>query len=122
MKALINTVLIVDDDPAFRDLARRIVAGLGFSVAGEADTCASALTAAGDLRPNAALVDVGLPDGDGVTLAAQLVALPWSPRVVLTSSDADAVTAEAAREAGAAGFVPKGELMDGKLRALLTGN
>jgi CheY-like chemotaxis protein len=121
MTPLINTVLIVDDDPAFRDLARRLVGGLGLSVAGEADTCAAAVKAATELRPDAALVDVGLPDGDGVTLAAQLVALPWTPRVVLTSSDADAVTAEAAREAGAVGFLPKGELMDGALRAWLTG-
>jgi DNA-binding NarL/FixJ family response regulator len=121
MGAVINTVLIVDDDPAFRSLASRIVAGLGFDVAGEVGTLAAALAAAAELRPEAALVDVGLPDGDGVTLAAQLVALPWRPTVVLTSSDPDAVTMAAAERAGANGFLPKSDLTDGSLRRMLTG-
>jgi DNA-binding NarL/FixJ family response regulator len=121
MSAVINTVLIVDDDPAFRRLASRIVAGLGFDVAGEAGTLAAALAAAAELRPEAALVDVGLPDGDGVTLAAQLVALPWRPSVVLTSSDPDAVTVAAAQRAGANGFLPKSDLTDASLRRMLTG-
>jgi len=62
-----------------------------------------------------------LPDGDGLELAQRLAALPWSPRVVITSSDADAVTADAARALGAVAFLPKTELADGGLRALLTG-
>jgi hypothetical protein len=39
---------------------------------------------------------------------------------VLTSSDADATSAQGARSLGATGFVPKTELADGSLRALLT--
>ena len=42
---------------------------MGMEVVAEAGTVASAVTAAAELRPDAALVDVGLPDGDGVTLA-----------------------------------------------------
>jgi CheY-like chemotaxis protein len=115
------SVLIVDDDPAFRRLASRILAALGLTVAGEADTCAAAVAAAGSLHPEAALVDFGLPDGDGVTLAAELVALPWRPRVVLTSSDPDAVSPAMAEAAGAVGFLAKTELTDGSLRRMLTG-
>jgi DNA-binding NarL/FixJ family response regulator len=121
MSRVLTTVLIVDDDPAFRGLARRIAAGLGLDVAGEAGTVADAVAAAAELRPEAVLVDVGLPDGDGIALAAQLVALPWRPRVVLTSSDPDAVSAATALAAGATGFLPKSELTDGSLRQLLTG-
>jgi hypothetical protein len=40
---------------------------------------------------------------------------------VITSSDADAVTDDAARRLGAAGFLPKTELANGSLRELLTG-
>lgn len=114
-------VLVVDDDAAFRGLACRLIVGMGLRVAGEAGTVAEAAAGAVELRPDAALVDVGLPDGDGLELARRLAALPWRPRVVLTSSDADAVSAEAARELGATGFLPKTALADGSLRPLLAG-
>ena len=43
-----------------------------------------------DEQARAALVDVDLPDGNGIALAHELTALPWRPRVVLTSVDAEA--------------------------------
>jgi len=114
-------VLVVDDDAAFRELASDLLGRLGLGVAGEAGTFSDGAAAAGALRPDAALVDVGLPDGDGLELAQRIAALPWSPRVVITSSDADAVTSAGARALGAVGFLPKTELADGRLRAFLTG-
>lgn len=119
-----GSVLIVDDDPAFRTLARRIVADSGLEVVGEAETAAAAETAADSLRPDAVLVDVGLPDRDGIDLACDLYARPWSPRVVLVSSDPDVGTL--ARERCAADglaetlpFVPKAELPNAPLHRLL---
>jgi CheY-like chemotaxis protein len=114
-------VLVVDDDAAFRELASDLLGRLGLDVAGEAGTFADGAAAAGALRPDAALVDVGLPDGDGVELARRISALPWAPRVVITSSDADAVTGDGAQALGAVAFLPKTELADGRLRAYLTG-
>jgi DNA-binding NarL/FixJ family response regulator len=105
-----TSVLLVDDDPAFRMLARRTLGGTGLSVVGEAATVAAATAEALRLRPDAVLVDVGLPDGDGITLARELTALPWAPRVVLTSVDPDAASPEEVRMSGASGFVPKGDL------------
>ena len=72
--------------PTSARLAVRVLARMGLAVVGEAGDVAAAAAAAAELRPDAALVDVGLPDGDGIELAQQLVALPWQPRVVLTSS------------------------------------
>ena len=92
-----RTVLIVDDDVEFRGLAARVLAAMGLQVVGEAGTYADGAAAAAELRPDAALVDVGLPDGDGIALAAHLVALPWRPRVVVASSDPDATSTEAVR-------------------------
>lgn len=115
------SVLVVDDDPAFRQLAQRILAGFGLGVAGEAGTVAAAVVAAGSLRPEAVLVDVGLPDGNGIALATELVALPWRPRVVLTSNDADAVSPRDLRRSGAKAFVPKDELPNAALDQLLRG-
>ena len=116
-----TSVLVIDDDPGFRALAVRVLVSMGLAVVGEAGDAASGTDAAKRLRPQAALVDVGLPDGDGVALARVLAALPWSPRIVLTSSDRDATTDEDVRSVGAAGFIPKDDLPSAELSALLTG-
>jgi DNA-binding NarL/FixJ family response regulator len=113
------SVLVVDDDPEFRVLARRVLGGNGLSVVGEADSVATALAAAAELQPDVMLVDVGLPDGDGIALARELTALPWRPRVVLTSIDADAASPGEVRRSGANGFAPKDELPNAGLRLLL---
>ena len=114
-----TSVLLVDDDAAFRVLARRVLSATGLSVVGEADTVATGLAAAIDLRPDAMLVDVGLPDGDGIALARKLAALPWRPRVVLTSIDADAASPQDVCRSGANGFAPKDELPNAALRLLM---
>ena len=56
--------------PAFRDLATRVLVGWGHEVIGEAGSVEEALARAAELRPDTALVDIGLPDGDGFALAA----------------------------------------------------
>jgi DNA-binding NarL/FixJ family response regulator len=109
-------VLVVDDDSDFRGLAVQLLKRAGLVVAGEADTACRAFEAALSLRPAAVLLDVGLPDGDGITLAAALTSLPWRPRVVLTSSDGDAAGPEAVRGCGAAAFIAKLDLTDVVLR------
>ena len=111
---------MIDDDDAFRDLVRRMLGADGFVVVGEAATVATALAAAHELRPDAALVDVGLPDGDGIALARELSSLPWRPHVVLTSTDPDAASAEDIRRCGAHAFVAKDQLPDAQLRRLLS--
>ncbi len=65
------TLLIVDDDPRFRALARRLLRSR-FSVVADAADCAGAYEAVARLRPQAALIDIGLPDCDGLELAARL--------------------------------------------------
>ena len=119
--AVIRSVLVVDDDPEFRELAGRLLAASGLSVVGEADSVTAALAAAVQLKPSAVLADVELPDGDGVTLARELAALPWHPRVVLTSVDGDITTSGEARLAGARAFVVKADLPDAPLAQLLGG-
>jgi DNA-binding NarL/FixJ family response regulator len=109
-------VLVVDDDASFRALAIRLLETAGLRIAGEADTVRRAMEAVLDLRPDAVLLDVGLPDGDGITLAGELVALPWKPCVVLTSSDADAASAADVDRSGAAAFIGKADLSDAALR------
>ena len=114
-----GAVLVVDDDPVFRSLARRTLIAEGLVVVGEAESVATAMAAAHALRPDAVLVVVGLPDGDGVSLARALTALPWHPRVVLTSTDPDAASPDDVRASGARAFVPKDDLPSTPLARLL---
>jgi CheY-like chemotaxis protein len=116
-----TSVLVIDDDATFRNLAREMLERIGCSVIGEAGTMQAGTMAARELRPQAALVDVALPDGSGVALAQELAALPWSLRIVLTSSDPEALTQLIARSAGALAFIAKDDLPGQRLRALLTG-
>src|ERR1700751_4830355 len=84
------SVLIVDDDPTFLSLVTRILTQAGLEVVATAEDAAGAVTAANATKPEAALVDVDLPDRGGVDLAYELAELPWSPRVVVTSTDSEA--------------------------------
>jgi len=106
------SVLVVDDDPQFRGLAARVLTDQDMAVVGQAGTVAEATQLVAALRPDAVLVDIGLPDGDGVALARLFAALPWRPRIVLTSADRDATTHNGAVDAGAITFVAKDELPD----------
>jgi CheY-like chemotaxis protein len=110
MGVMQRSVLVIDDDAEFRGLACRVLATWGHAVVGEAATVGEALRTVEALRPDALLVDIGLPDGDGLELAARLASLPWRPRVLLISTDADGADDAAVRRLGIAGFVPKSEL------------
>ena len=114
-----RSVLVVDDDPAFRGLAARMLTAAGLEVVAEAGTAAEAMEAARALKPDAALVDVDLPDQNGIALALELSALPWRPRVLLTSADFDAAQPDDVRRCGANGFVHKSELPNRPLASLL---
>jgi DNA-binding NarL/FixJ family response regulator len=115
-----GSVVIVDDDPAFLALAVRIMSGMGVEVLGTAADAAQGLAAVQEARPAAALIDVGLPDRNGIELAYDLVELPWRPRVVLTSSDSEAFVAINER-AGRPSipFIPKEALASDSLRLAL---
>jgi DNA-binding NarL/FixJ family response regulator len=115
------SVLVVDDDSELRALAGRLLAATGLWVWGVAGSVGGGYAPAARLKPSAVLVDAELPDGDGIALARDLAALPWRPRIVLTSVDRDLATADNARRAGAAGFVNKVDLANAPLAELLGG-
>jgi CheY-like chemotaxis protein len=109
-------VLIVDDDPTFRAAAAQALARRGYAIAGCAATLAEARAALARFAPDAILLDVNLPDGNGIAFAR--AARPPSP-VLLTSADAGAAPARLVERAGAVGFVPKTELLETDLSPYL---
>jgi DNA-binding NarL/FixJ family response regulator len=103
-------VLIVDDSARFRALARALLEASGYAVVGEAADGEQAIAAAERTRPDAALVDVQLPDTDGYTLARRLADSERGMRIILTSSDRRLGRPADLAACGARAFVPKDEL------------
>jgi CheY-like chemotaxis protein len=117
----VGLVLIVDDHADFRRLARRILEGAGFVVA-EAGTGAEAVAVVGELRPDAVLLDIQLPDLDGFAVAGRLADLADTghrPAVVLTSSREASDYGGRIAASPVTGFLPKTELSGASFRTLL---
>ncbi len=101
-------LLLVDDHPMWRDTLRNILthAKVG-KVVGEASDGAEAVALAGKLRPDVIVMDVNLPEMDGIEATRRLIAQASGAKVlVLASSDERTQVIEAVR-AGASGYVLK---------------
>jgi DNA-binding NarL/FixJ family response regulator len=112
------TILIVDDSPSYRSAARAVLEAEGFEVVGESTTGAEALADWEHLRPDVVLLDIGLPDIDGIAVAARLTARPDGPAVVLVSSRDGTGCEQVFHGCGARGFIPKAELSGEAVTAL----
>ena len=112
-------LLIVDDHPVVRDGLRGILEGSPeFEVVGEAGNGAEAVTRARALRPDVVLMDLRMPDVDGVTAIKRLAELGIDARVlVLTTFDTDSDVVPAI-EAGATGYLLKDSPRSELLRAV----
>ncbi|MGS2646376.1 MULTISPECIES: response regulator [unclassified Streptosporangium] len=101
-------VMIVDDHPVVREGLRGMLeADPGITVVGEAASGDEAVVRAGELAPDVILMDLRMPDGDGVSATSRiLTGRPESRVVVLTTYETDADIVRAV-EAGAAGYLLK---------------
>ncbi len=99
-------VAIVDDHERSRAAVRAAVWAAGGDIAGEALRVADALPLVQRATPDVALVAVGLPDGDGVDAAEQLLSVGNCPVVLLTSRS-DPALVERARRAGVMAYLLK---------------
>lgn len=103
-----TTVLLVDDHPVVREGLRGMIdAEPDLAVVGEAGSGAEAVTMAESLCPDVILMDLRMPDVDGVTATERILAvLPRTRIVVVTTYESDADILRAV-EAGAAGYLLK---------------
>ena len=91
-------ILVVDDDASFRALIVATLAGHAADVV-EAETATQAREVVESLKPTLVLLDVSLPDANGLVFCAELQEREEAPKVVLLTGAQ--ITEEAARSAGA---------------------
>ncbi len=101
-------LVVVDDHPVVRDgLCRIHELDTNIQIVAEADTVISALAAARQHRPAAILMDIRLPDGDGIEACRQIKAILPAVRILILTSYADNELVLEAMEAGADGYLLK---------------
>lgn len=112
-------VFLVDDHPIFRDGLRQAMARQpGFAVIGEASTGAMAVKLAGELVPDLIIMDVHLPDANGIAVTREIVNVLRSVKVIMLSSDGDRGLVDEALQAGACGYVWKQTVAEELVRAI----
>ena len=100
------SVLVVDDDATIRETLADFFESLGHTVR-TADTATAARRAAAEHSPDVALVDLRLPDADGIVLFEALRADDPNVAVIFLTGHADVATAVRAMRDGAADFFEK---------------
>src|SRR5277367_4891071 len=119
------TVFLLDDHEIVRRGVRDMLESEGdITVVGEAGTASSALARIPALRPDVAVLDVRLPDGDGVTVCREIRSLMPEVACLMLTSFADDDALMDAVMAGAAGYVLKqirGTDLVGAVRTVATG-
>lgn len=115
-------IVLVDDHPAVRAGLRGLIEDEdGMRVAASAATAREGLETIAAARPDVALVDLHLPDDDGLSLCLRTRGLPEPPRVIIYSAFADTGVAVRAVIAGAEGVLPKATPPQALLEALRAG-
>jgi len=105
MTRAMHRILVIDDDPALRRILTMLFETNGFRVVA-ADTCELAIRQAQSHRPDVCIVDLGLPDRDGLNFIRQIRTWSPVPIIVLTARMHEAQRL-AAFEAGVDDYVIK---------------
>jgi DNA-binding NarL/FixJ family response regulator len=114
-------VLVVDPHQTFAELLGLALAGQpDLAYAGHAATGADALRLVAELRPDVVLMDVDLPDCDGIATAERLRAEHPRSRIVVLTGSTDATLVGRATAAGASGFLTKDGALGDVLHAVHT--
>lgn len=100
--------LVVDDDYRVAAVHAAYVAKVdGFQVVGQAHTAAEALKEVAQLGPDLVLMDVFLPDGDGLTVVRTLMERDKHPDVIVITAARDVATMRSAMQLGAVHYLLK---------------
>ncbi|MHB1415721.1 MAG: ANTAR domain-containing response regulator [Chloroflexota bacterium] len=99
-------VVVADDESIIRMDLREMLESLGYLVVGEAGDGISAVNLARELKPDLVIMDVKMPDLDGISAAKILTEERIAPVLLLTAFSQQELV-EGAKEAGVVGYVVK---------------
>lgn len=99
-------VIIADDESIIRMDLREMLAHLGYDVVGEAADGRTALDLAEKLRPDLVILDIKMPEMDGIVAAEHIADKRLAPVVLLTAYS-ERHLVERAKNAGVAGYLVK---------------
>lgn len=112
-------LVIVDDHPIVRLGVRQMLASdATLSICGEADSAAAAVELVTAARPDLAVVDLSLADGNGLELIHTLRRTSPGLLILVLSMHDEGLFAERALRAGAHGYIMKQEAIDGLVHAI----
>ena len=112
-------ILIVDAHPALRSGIRHTLATHpGMATVGEAATGASALKLAEELTPDLVVMDVHLPDQNGLAVSRQILDAYPATKIIIFSSDAAQATVDQALRAGVCGYLLKTSPVEDLVQAI----
>ena len=101
-------VLLVDDQAELREALCLICQDIGgFTVVGAAVNGVQAVTLARTLTPDVILMDIMMPEMDGIEATRRIMAADGTARIVTMTASSDAALRSEAMAAGARGFLPK---------------
>jgi DNA-binding NarL/FixJ family response regulator len=102
-------ILIVDDSEVTRRILGTILRSRHWTICGEAENGGSGVEKFRNLKPDVVLLDLSMPDINGIEAAKQMSAFdPSVPLILFTILEIDGIEGEA-REAGIRAIVPKNE-------------
>ncbi len=101
------TLLIIDDHPMVRAGLRSLLTAPGIEIVGEAAGGAEAIQKISQLVPQIALMDIRMPDMDGIAVLEQIKAARLPTRVIMVTTYKNTTYLLRALAAGADGFVLK---------------
>ncbi len=99
-------VIIADDESIIRMDLREMLTNLGYLVIGEVGDGRSAVNLARELKPDVVIMDIKMPDMDGIGAAKILTEERISPVLLLTAYSQQELI-ERAKEAGVVGYIVK---------------
>jgi DNA-binding NarL/FixJ family response regulator len=112
-------IALVDDHHVFRTGLRSIIAGAGdLSVVGEAPDARKAYAMVAATKPDVVILDLMLPDGDGIAVARELRRRTPEARVLILTIQNSELLVSRALAAGASGFALKSDEPDEILRGI----
>lgn len=113
-----NRILIVEDEALVSEMIKTMLEGAGYTIVGEASDGQEALREVQRVQPDVVLMDIEMPNEDGITAARRIQEVAPTPVVVLSAHDSESLVQQAS-EAGVGAYLIKPPRVSDMERAIM---